>query len=262
MTGPAPAQGVSRPRRAIAAWGYLLIGARLGLMLAALIVCILLYYVLRIFAAHNPAPRWFLHALAAILGIQVRVRGDCRTQRTVFLANHVSWLDIPAISAVTGSAFVAHDGLASIGLLHWLCRLNDTVFIARHDRRSVASQVEQIRTALCKTGALTVFPEGTTSDGVALLPFKSSLLSALETGADHIPVQPVWLDYGRDVDDIAWVGAEPGLLHALRMLARWRSIDLAITFLPPLTQGERTDRKTMAHAARQAIATAMLSGHP
>ncbi len=228
-------------------------------MLVALAVSLPLYYLATPFTAHNPVPRAFLRALAAISGVRIRRRGQRSRGRAFFLANHVSWLDIPALAGATGTAFVAHDGLAAIGPLRWLCDLNDTVFIARHDRRSIAFQVEQVRTALCETGALTIFPEGTTSDGLQLLPFKSALLSALDADAEHIPIQPVLLDYGKETGNIAWVGAEPGLDNALRILARLRPITLTVTFLQPLSESERANRKTIAQAARQAIATAMTS---
>lgn len=243
--------------RGVAPWCWPLIALRVSLMLAALLVSVPLYYVLAPLTAHNPTPRWFLRALALICGVRVRTVGSHPAPRTFFLANHVSWLDVPAVAGVTGSAFIAHDGLAAIGLLRWLCDLNDTVFVARHERRSVSAQIEQVRNALHETGALTIFPEGTTSDGSALLPFKSSLLSALDADADHIPIQPLWLDYGRSTQDIAWVGEEPGIENALRVLARWRAIELTMTFLPPLTEAERADRKSMARAARDAIDAAM-----
>ncbi|MFD2135791.1 lysophospholipid acyltransferase family protein [Novosphingobium resinovorum] len=164
-------------------------------------------------------------------------------------------MDILAIAGRTGSAFVAHDGLAQIGPLRWLCEMNDTVFVARHERRSVSAQIEQVRAALSDTGALTIFPEGTTSDGTGTLAFKSSLLSAIEGDSD-IPVQPVWLDYGVETRAVAWVGEEPGLDNALAILARWRPVDLTLHFLPPLSSEDRTDRKRMAAAARTAIETA------
>ena len=243
--------------RDVALWGWCLATLRLALILAALLICAPLYYLLAPFTKHNPAPRLFLRVVTTIAGVRLRIAGTRAASRIFFLANHVSWLDIPAMAAATGSAFVAHDGLAAIGPLRWLCRLNDTVFVARHDRLSVASQVEQIRAALRETGALTIFPEGTTSDGNALLPFKSSLLSALDAETDHIPVQPVWLDYGSATHEIAWVGDEPGLNNALRILARWRPIYLVVNLLPPLTESGRADRKIMARAGREAIAKAM-----
>ncbi|MEJ2408651.1 MAG: lysophospholipid acyltransferase family protein [Novosphingobium sp.] len=256
MNGATPPLASARGRT-VALWAWPLVAARIAAMCSALLVCIPLYYLLALFTPRNPVPRQFLRALAIIAGVRVRTRGLWPARRTFFISNHVSWLDIPAVAGATGTAFIAHDGLTAIGPLRWLCELNDTVFVARHDRRSVAAQVERVRAALREAGALTVFPEGTTSDGAELLPFKSSLLSALDSEAAHIPVQPIWLDYGRETRDIAWVGDEPGLDNALRILARWRPITLTITYLPPLAERERADRKTMACAARQAIGMAM-----
>lgn len=241
----------------IAPWGWPLIAARVTALLGLVLVCVPLHYLVAPFTSSKPVARLFLRLVAAVAGLRLRSTGVQPAPRTFFLANHVSWLDIPAIASLTGCAFVAHEGLASIGPLRWLCSLNDTVFIARHDRRSVAAQVEQVREALRETGALTIFPEGTTANGALLLPFKSSLLSAIDADSDHVPVQPIWLDYGRKVREIAWVGDEPGLSNALRILARWRPILLTIHFLEPLEGDERKDRKAIARAARERIEAAM-----
>ncbi|WP_235037567.1 MULTISPECIES: 1-acyl-sn-glycerol-3-phosphate acyltransferase [unclassified Novosphingobium] len=249
MTAVQPASG------RIAPWGWPLIAMRLMAMLAMLIACTALYYIAAPFTSRNPVPRGFLRSIVAIAGVRLRVRGTHPARRTFFLANHVSWIDIPAVAGLTGSAFVAHDGLAQIGPLRWLCGMNDTVFIARHERRSVAAQADQVRSALRNASALTIFPEGTTSSGDETLAFKSSLLSALEDDADAapIPVQPIWLDYGAESRDIAWVDAEPGLDNAFRILARLRPVELTVHFLPPLGPEDRADRKRMAAAARAAI---------
>lgn len=226
-------------------------------MLLLLVACVPLYYLCRILRLHNPWSRIFLGGIAWIVGARVRIEGAPERKGAFLLANHVSWLDIPVISGASGSAFVAHSGLADVGLLKWLCEMNDTVFVARHDRRSVHSQVEQVRAALTDTGALTVFPEGTTSDGLSLLPFKSSLLSALDPPPPGIAIQPVWLDYGPNVARIAWVGEEHGLDNFLKILARRRSVLVTVHFLPPLTADESANRKVIATAARDRILTAM-----
>lgn len=249
-------QSLTRPSH-VALWGWLLIAARLGALLALVLACVPLHYAAAPFTSSKPVPRLFLRLVAAVAGLRLRSIGPKPAPRTFFLANHVSWLDIPAIAGLTGCAFVAHEGLASFGPLRWLCNLNDTVFVARHDRRSVAAQIEQVREALRETGALTIFPEGTTADGTRLLPFKSSLLSAIDADNEHVPVQPIWLDYGPEARDIAWVGDEPGLANALRVLGRWRPITLTIHFLPPLEADARIDRKAMARAARERIEAAM-----
>ena len=237
--------------------GWLAIGVRSALLFAWLTLCVCLHYLWRAVRFRSPWPRVFLGGTAWIVGVQVTTQGERVRPGTFLLANHVTWIDILTIAGATGSAFVAHDGLAAFGPLRWLCELNDTVFVARHDRASVARQVEQVREAIRDTGALTIFPEGTTSDGTGLLPFKSSLLSALDPLPPGIVVQPLWLDYGAEAVDIAWVGAEPGLDNFLRILARGRPVSLTIHFLPPLTGEALTNRKTIASAASGAILDAI-----
>ena len=140
--------------------------------------------------------------------------------------------------------------------LKWLCEMNETVFIARHDRASITLQVQQVRAAMDQRGCLTLFPEGTTSDGTGLLPFKSSLLSALDPLPAGVVVQPVLLAY-EDAARIAWVGEEHGLDNFKRILARLRPIRLTMVFLEPLQGPALADRKTISAAARSEIAAAL-----
>lgn len=247
---------LDRARR-ITLFGWLRATSRLVLLVLWLLACIPVFYLFRLTPGRSPVPRWFLSGVATIVGVRVRVSGQ-KAQRGAFqLANHVSWIDIPALAATTGSAFVGHDGLASMPLLKWLCAMNDTVFVARHDRTSVHGQIEQVRTALRDTGTLTIFPEGTTSDGTRLLPFKSSLLSALEPVPAGIAVQPVLLDYGPEAADIAWIGEEHGIDNFLRILARRRPVAVTVRFLPELTGEAVLHRKAMAAAGRDAILQAI-----
>ena len=240
------------------------IAVRLGAMVAWLAACVPFHYLCRIGlrwpgSSPRPWPRRFLGGICWIAGVEIAVEGSCSRKGAFLLANHVSWIDITALAGVSGTAFVAHDGLAGIPLLRWLCSLNDTVFIARHDRASVHRQVEQVRVAVGESGALTIFPEGTTSDGTGLLPFKSSLLSALDPSPADIAIQPVLLDYGAETTDIAWTDHEPGLANFLRIVARARPVQLSVRFLPPLDGAALANRKTIAAAAREAILLAQSS---
>lgn len=228
-------------------------------MLAWLLLCVTLFHLWKLVRRENPWPRVFLGGIAWIAGANVTVAGKRADSGAFLLANHVSWLDIPAIASATGSAFVAHSGLAAHPLMRWLCEMNDTVFVARHDRGSVADQVQQVRKAIRETGALTIFPEGTTSDGVCLLPFKSSLLSALTPLPEGISVQPVLLDYGTEAGEIAWVGEEPGVDNFLRILARSQPVELMVHLLPPLTGHALAHRKTIAATASAAVEAALRS---
>ena len=247
------AQALPAPRIRPLGWG--LIAFRLVLMVLALVLCTPLHLLWRAAGAGRLWPRVFLSAIGHIAGLHIRVEGR-PVRGALLLSNHVSWLDVPALAHVTGRAFVAHDGLAAFPFLKWLCEMNETVFIARHDRASVALQVQQIRAAMDQRGCLTLFPEGTTSDGTGLLPFKSSLLSALDPLPVGVVVQPVLLAY-EDAARIAWVGEEHGVDNFKRILARLRPIRLTMVFLEPLQGAALADRKTISAAARAEIAAAL-----
>jgi 1-acyl-sn-glycerol-3-phosphate acyltransferase len=232
-------------------------GWRIAAMVAWLILCLPLYYVWKLTGRGNPWPRRFLAGVARLAGVEIHTHGRRPTGGEFLLANHVSWIDIPAIAAASGAAFVAHDGLASVPLVRWLCRMNRTVFIARHDRASVHQQVQQVRDAVMNAGALAIFPEGTTSDGTSLLPFKSSLLSALDPPPPGVAVQPVLLDYGPEAARIAWVGEESGVANFLKILARSQPVRLNVRFLEPLRGEALANRKAMAAASRAEMLAAL-----
>lgn len=222
------------------AWFFLLVGP-LHLLLSA-------------FGGRDLLPPPFLASIAWLSGLRVKVEGKPAPGALLMLANHLSWLDVLALAGATRSAFAAHGGLAAHGFLKWLCDQNETEFIARDQRGTVGGQVAQVRAALARR-RLTIFPEGTTSDGVTLLPFKSSLLSAVE-GAGGVTVQPVALDY-EEAAEIAWLSGESGLSNVRRVLSRTRPVRLTIRFLEPLSGAALRDRKTMAAAAQAAIEEAL-----
>jgi 1-acyl-sn-glycerol-3-phosphate acyltransferase len=232
-----------------------LVAVRVALMVALLLACLPFYYLWRLFRRERLWPRIFLGGIGAIAGLRIQVRGKPE-RGALLIANHVSWLDIPALARASGTAFVAHSGLASVRLIKHLCKMNDTVFVARHDKASVAEQVEQIRIAFEETGVLTIFPEGTTSDGLDMLPFKSSLLSAAEKLPEGTPIQPVLLAY-EEAPDIAWVGDEHGVANFVKILARLRPVRLTLWFLPSLNGEARRNRKAIAAAAQQSIEAAL-----
>jgi 1-acyl-sn-glycerol-3-phosphate acyltransferase len=248
------------PSPSISLLGWAVMALRVAAMLVWLGCCVPLHDLWRGLGLRDFWPRTFLAGIARIAGVRVTAAGERARRGAFLLANHISWLDIPGIAGAGGSAFIAHDGLAAVGAMRWLCDMNDTVWVARHDRGSVARQVEAVRAAIRDTGALTIFPEGTTSDGSGTLPFKSSLLAALDPLPEGVVVQPVWLDYGADAAEIAWVGVEPGPDNFKRLLARLRPIRLTVHYLPPLTGDALANRKTIAAAARDAILAEIRKG--
>ena len=180
------------------------------------------------------------------------------TRDVVFIANHVSWIDILAIAGQTGSAFVAKAEIAESPVVGWLAGLNRTVYVAREDRAGIAGQIDRLRDAMATSWSVTIFPEGTTNDGVSLLPFKSSLLKILEPPPHGVVVQSVLLDYGQSVGpDIAWLGLESGQDNAIRVLSRRGSFPVAVYFLDAFSPFDVVGRKAIAGEARGRIADAM-----
>ena len=232
-------------------WRWALVAARVAAMLAWTGVVVPLHLLFRLAGQRWLVPPTYLTGLGWIAGLSVTVEGKPR-KHALLLANHLSWLDIMALAAASRTAFVAHSGLTVSPALKWMCDQNGTLFITRDRRHTVAGQIAQIRAAL-GVRRLTIFPEGTTGDGRELLPFKSALLSAAGDLPAGVPVQPVALVYD-DAEEIAWVGGEPGLRNACNILGRTQPIQLTLRFLPPLAGPALADRKTMAAAAREAIA--------
>lgn len=251
----APAQAVSAKK--ISPLGWALLVFRLILMALLLLLCTPLHLLWRVLGLGRLWPRIFLSSISAIAGLHIKRIGKA-SKNTLLISNHVTWLDIPALAEASGSAFVAHDGLTEFPLLKWLCEMNDTVFVARHQRSSVTEQIEQVRAAMAEAGPVTLFPEGTTNDGTQLHPFKSSLLSAIVPLPEGMAVQPVLLAY-HDVPNVSWVGEEPGLDNFKRILARFRPVKLDIHFLEPLSGDDLRDRKTVAAASEKAISRAMMN---
>lgn len=235
-------------------WRWTLVIARVALWVLVFALIILPHLVLTLLGRRDVVPPVFLGTLGRIAGMHIRVVGK-PIKGALLLGNHLSWLDILALAGASRTAFVAHDGLSDNAALAWLCRQNETLFITRDQRGTVASQVEQVVEKLGHR-RLTIFPEATTGDGRTLLPFRSSLLSAVERLPHDIPVQPFALDF-EEAEDIAWVGDEPGLDNFRKIMARTRPILLTIRFLEPLTGTELTNRKTMAAAAQGRVAAAL-----
>jgi 1-acyl-sn-glycerol-3-phosphate acyltransferase len=217
------------------------------------LVLVPLHVLAKLLGLRDLVPPIFLGIMARIAGVRVRTEGTLRPG-ALLLANHASWLDVLALAGASRAIFVAHSGLTVHGGLKWLCDQNDTVFITRDVRGSVANQVAQVRAALGER-PVTIFPEGTTNDGTTLLPFRSSLLAAVEPVAHEVPIQPVALDYA-DAPGIAWFDGEPGMTNVRKILRRPRT-DLTIRFLEPLAGEALANRKTMTAAARETIERAL-----
>ncbi len=236
---------------------YLLCAMRLLCIGVTLIVILPLHLLWHVLKLPSPWAMMFMRITSRVLGARVKVHGKPLRKDVFFVANHLSWHDIPILSGITGTAFVAQDGVRSWPIIGWLATLNRTIFISRADKQNVTAQVAELRDAISENWSVTLFPEGTTSDGRGLLPFKQSLFATLAPPPKPMMIQPVLIDFGKDGPDIAWLGEETGGESAWRAFTRKGSYVVNVHFLEPFDPGALGDRKQVCALARARISSAL-----
>ena len=241
----------------VSAIGWARLCLRVAMMALAALICIPLHYLWRLFRLSSPWPKMFLRVVARICGARVRQQGVHLKRDVFYIANHLSWIDILAMGGTSGTAFVAKAEIGTSPVVGWLANMNRTVYVSREDRFGVAEQINRLREALADNWAITVFPEGTTTDGRSLLPFKTPMLKVLEPPPPGVLVQPVMLDYGKVGPEIAWIGVEAGKDNAIRLLARKGSFRLTVHYLEPFHPRDFPGRKAIAAESRRRIADAL-----
>jgi 1-acyl-sn-glycerol-3-phosphate acyltransferase len=198
--------------------------------------------------------RWWSAKLVRMAGLDLQASGTPRPGATLLVANHISWLDIAAIHAVAPQArFVSKADVLAWPLLGWLIRGAGTLFIERERKRDALRVLHQVADALKAGDTVAVFPEGTTGDGAALLPFHANLLqAAISTGT---PVQCVVLRYSdpdhRFSPAAQFLGDTTLLQSVWRMLSA-QGLCVHVDLLQP--QGARhADRRALSDHLRSRI---------
>ena len=177
---------------------------------------------------------------------------------TLLVANHTSWLDVLVIGGALRSAFVSKAELGH-PLIHWLADQNGTVYVRRTERKAAREQAIAVAKALEGPKPVTVFPEGTTGPGTHLLPFRSTLLEAVQFASRDVLVRPVAVDYGRARAEVGWF-VEPGADNVKRLLGRRGTVPVTVHVLGPLDP--TVGRKQLTLDARDAIAETLgLTSH-
>ena len=210
----------------------------------------------RLFRRWSPWPTRFLREAGWAAGIDVRIVGTPVRRDVLIVANHLSWLDVLILAGVSGTRFVAKDEVAHWPVLGFLSGLNRTVYVSRGRRADVRAQADQIRSALADGQPVALFAEGTTGDGIALRPFRASLLAALSPPLPRVVMQPVAIDYGKAAPLLAWrdTGVGEEMMRVLGLPGRRTAV---IRFLAPIDPPGAGDRKALASVAQARIATAL-----
>ena len=220
-------------------------------------------------------PMWYHKRCCRILGIRIERRGrQSRIHPTLFVSNHVSYLDITILAAMIAGSFVAKMEVKSWPYFGWLARLQRTVFVERRSIRADTAR-DEILERLMAGDNLIMFPEGTSSDGNRVLPFKSALFSVAEqwVGASPLTIQPVSVAYtkldglplGRHLRPFyAWYG-DMELVPHLWQLTGLGQLTVVVHFHPPVTLAELGSRKALSDYCQdrsQRGLAAALAGRP
>lgn len=189
------------------------------------------------------------------LGVQSRMVGTPASGSVLYVSNHLSWLDIPVLGSRLNGSFVAKAEVGEMGFVSLLADLQNTIYVEREQRRRSAEQASSIGTRLRDGDNVILFPEGTSNDGVRVLPFKSTLFSVVEGAeAEGIRIQPISIAYThlnrlpltrQRLMDIAWVGDMELGPHALEFMRLGR-INASVLCHPPVRRADFADRKALA----------------
>lgn len=206
---------------------------------------------------------FFWHAIARAVGLRVRtigtqLRGGPRP--IIYVCNHSSWADIPAVGGVIRGCFVSKDDVAAWPIIGTIARLGRTIFVSRN-RAGTLRERDEMAEKLNAGDALILFPEGTSSDGARVLPFRSSFFAAAFCAARPI-IQPVSVVYDRlaglPVNHasravFAWYG-DMNLAPHVWQLAQWSGKRATLLFHAPLDPADFADRKALSQATWLAVA--------
>lgn len=209
-------------------------------------------------AARAERVRWWAAKTLRLLGVRLAAQGSLRPGAKLLVANHVSWLDIMAVHAVCPQArFVSKADVQGWPLVGRLVGAAETIYIERERRRDALRVVHQVAAALQAGDTVAVFPEGTTGDGAALLPFHANLLQAAIATAT--PVQTVALRFSDRDDAISRAAPYVGETTLAQSLWRLACADGMVAHVAVQTARgtAHADRRRLAVSLREEIQTTL-----
>lgn len=197
--------------------------------------------------------KWLSHVIK-VLGVELIIKGEppAENQHALWVANHISWLDIPVIGSAS-VGFLSKSEIRQWPMIGWLGKRAGTVYIKRGGKNASQIASQQIAENIKAGDSILVFPEGTTGYGDKVMRFHARIFApALD---HHIAVQPIAIQYldqhGHYLRDAAWV-QENFLTHLFRVLA-YTQINVAVTFLPVLEGKDFSQRRELAKQAENSI---------
>lgn len=248
------------PRISLLGWGVVLLRALalIVVVFGSLAVLLVLRLIERpLCGPVRPVTPYITQAVCRtalmLMGLKLKLRGQPMRHRGAVVANHSSWLDIFVLNAAQRIYFVSKSEVANWPGIGWLARATGTVFIERNPRRA-REQTDVFQQRLLAGHRLLFFPEGTSTDGLQVLPFKTTLFQAFLAPelAAEIWVQPVSVTYfspsGTDRRFYGWWGDMSFGAHLVATLAVLRQGQVTTYYHPPLKVSDFATRKDLAAA--------------
>jgi 1-acyl-sn-glycerol-3-phosphate acyltransferase len=210
----------------------------------------------------------FYRGCGLLWGIRRRVRGEIAKGASVLLvSNHCSYLDVPVLGSILPVRFTPKQDVRSWPVIGYLCKLSNCVFIDRR-RSQTSANKKNLENALQSGVPVSIFPEGTTNDGFAVEPFRSSYFSIAHAPPPgvEVMVQPVTVRYVQtdgsqlsreEMDRIAWYGDAEFASHLWHFLQSSGAM-AEVTFHPPVEGRSFQDRKALAQFCHQQVNGAFL----
>jgi 1-acyl-sn-glycerol-3-phosphate acyltransferase len=202
-------------------------------------------------------------AACRIFGIRVRLGGSRGKHDGFMVCNHVSYSDIFVLGSLGPTVFLSNHEVRGWPLFGWVAELGGVVFVNRNSKRAALGAISELERKLKAGVTVVVFPEGTTSDGASVGPFRSAFFNI--PVRQNIYVRPAGLRYHEKVADyVAWHGGAKLAPHFWRF-AGLRRIDAVVTFRPllrPQSGGISNveARKRLRTLAHESVVSAFESG--
>ena len=222
-----------------------LVGAATAVLRVAGLVGVLLSSLLLVPLLRHTAARTVSRGILAALGVELVWRGPAPRPGSLLVANHVSWLDVVALLAVTPVRLVAKHDVRAWPAVGVLAALTGSIFVDRSRPKRLPGTVAEVAAALRAGRSVAVFPEGTTFCGAERGRFRPAVFqAAVDAGA---PVVPIAIRYGSP--DAAFVGDDT-LWSSVRRVAGLRGLTVTLIGSPALRPEPGADRRALARAAQ------------
>jgi 1-acyl-sn-glycerol-3-phosphate acyltransferase len=209
--------------------------------------------------------RLYWAVFAWLLGLHVQVIGRRASgggRPVVFVSNHSSWVDIPVLGGILDGCFVSKADVARWPVVNTIAWLGRTVFVTRQ-RGATGRERDEMRSRLAAGDNLVLFPEGTSSDGSRVLPFRSAFFAAAVPGEQAVPlIQPVSVVYDRlgglptgraSRPVFAWYGDMDIASHFWR-LGQHCGLRVTVVLHAPVDPAQFGDRKALSQAVWRIVA--------